>query len=184
MCGRASDFSRLTYLVALHIIQQGGPAADRADAFGSLCNRKPHLCLSWDIVTRRRLAVAQSRHRPGQGGEDVGPFLVPVSGAQEHVVPPVLRVIMACRLGRCRTRIIAQGPSAVVRSTASVTAKDSSFTQLSWLLAVAMMLKPRLAQTAEVSSGTGLIFSGRNVISVSCRSQPIRVSTSRRLSLP
>ena len=59
-------------------------------------------------------------------------------------------------------------------------AEDSSFTPLSRLLAVAMTLKPRRACTASFSSGIGRIFSESTVISVSCTSEPMRVSSSSR----
>jgi len=63
-------------------------------------------------------------------------------------------------------------------------AEESSLTPLSRLLAVAMMLKPRTAWTAVLSSGIGIIFSERTVMSVSWTSLPIRVSSSKRQILP
>ena len=63
-------------------------------------------------------------------------------------------------------------------------AEDSSLTPLSRLLAVAMMLKPRVALMASFSSGMGSVFSLSTVMSVSCVSEPMRVSSSKRTILP
>ena len=63
-------------------------------------------------------------------------------------------------------------------------ALERSFTPLSLLLAVAMMLNPRMACTSLFSSGMGRVFSERMVMSVSCTSEPIRVSSSMRPILP
>ncbi len=57
-------------------------------------------------------------------------------------------------------------------------------TPLSRLLAVAMTLKPGLAWTSSSSSGTGRLFSERMVISASCTSAGMRVSSSTRTSAP
>ena len=65
-----------------------------------------------------------------------------------------------------------------------LSAADSSFTPLSRLLAVAITLKPRVACTSEPSSGMGSIFSDSTVISESCTSAGMRVSSSTRAILP
>ena len=57
-------------------------------------------------------------------------------------------------------------------------------TPLSRLLAVAITLKPGRACTSSSSSGTGNDFSERIVISASCTSAGIRVSSSTRTSDP
>ena len=63
-------------------------------------------------------------------------------------------------------------------------ALESSLTPLSLLLAVAITLKPRIACISLSSSGTGRVFSERMVINVSCTSEPTRVNSSIRASLP
>src|ERR1019366_1282689 len=63
-------------------------------------------------------------------------------------------------------------------------ALDSSFTPRSRLLAVAITLKPRTARTSIPNSGTGSDFSERMVISESCTSAGIRVSSSTRAIFP
>ncbi len=65
-----------------------------------------------------------------------------------------------------------------------VSALDSSLTPLSRLLAVAITLKPLRACTSRPSSGTGSVFSERIVMSVSCTSAGMRVSSSRRAIMP
>ena len=60
----------------------------------------------------------------------------------------------------------------------------NSFTPLSRLLAVAMTLKPLAACTSSPSSGIGSVFSDRIVISVSCTSAGMRVSSSMRAIVP
>ena len=57
-------------------------------------------------------------------------------------------------------------------------------TPLSRLLAVAMTLKPGRACTSSSSSGTGSVFSDRMVISESCTSDGMRVSSSTRAIAP
>ncbi len=63
-------------------------------------------------------------------------------------------------------------------------ALDSSLTPRSRSLAVAIRLKPRTACTSWPSSGIGRIFSDRIVMSVSCTSAGIRVSSSTRAVMP
>jgi hypothetical protein len=63
-------------------------------------------------------------------------------------------------------------------------ADDSSFTPRSRLLAVAMTLKPLTACTSPPSSGMGRVFSERMVMSVSCTSAGMRVSSSTRATRP
>ncbi len=63
-------------------------------------------------------------------------------------------------------------------------AEDRSLTPLSRSLAVAMTLKPRSACTSVPSSGTGSVFSDSMVISASCTSAGIRVSSSMRAIAP
>ena len=63
-------------------------------------------------------------------------------------------------------------------------ALDSSLTPLSRLFAVAMTLKPRTACTSLPSSGTGSVFSDSTVISESCTSAGMRVSSSMRAMRP
>ena len=65
-----------------------------------------------------------------------------------------------------------------------LSAEDSSLTPLSRLFAVAMRLKPRTACTSSLSSGMGRVFSDRMVISVSCTSAGMRVSSSTRAMRP
>ena len=65
-----------------------------------------------------------------------------------------------------------------------LSALDKSFTPLSRLLAVAITLKPRMACTSVFNSGMGMAFSDKMVMSVSCTSAPIRVSSSIRAILP
>ncbi|MNS90953.1 hypothetical protein D3C72_1250250 [compost metagenome] len=65
-----------------------------------------------------------------------------------------------------------------------LSALDSSFTPLSRLLAVAITEKPRVACTSVPSSGTGRVFSDSTVISESCTSAGMRVSSSTRAILP
>ena len=62
-------------------------------------------------------------------------------------------------------------------------AEDSSFTPRSRSLAVAITLKPLAAWTSMPSSGTGSVFSDRIVISASCTSDGMRVSSSMRAIL-
>ncbi len=59
-------------------------------------------------------------------------------------------------------------------------AEDNSFTPRSRSLAVAITLKPLAACTSVPSSGTGRVFSDSTVISASCTSDGIRVSSSIR----
>ncbi len=63
-------------------------------------------------------------------------------------------------------------------------AEDSSFTPRSRSLAVAMTENPLAACTSMPSSGTGRVFSDRIVISASCTSDGIRVSSSTRAIRP
>ena len=63
-------------------------------------------------------------------------------------------------------------------------ALDSSLTPRSRSLAVAITLKPLRACTSVFSSGTGSVFSDRIVISASCTSDGIRVSSSTRAIAP
>ena len=63
-------------------------------------------------------------------------------------------------------------------------ALDRSFTPRSRSLAVAITLKPRTACSSVPSSGTGSVFSDRMVISASCTSDGIRVSSSTRAIWP
>ena len=63
-------------------------------------------------------------------------------------------------------------------------ALDRSFTPRSRSLAVAMTLKPRTACNSVPSSGTGSVFSDKMVISASCTSDGIRVSSSTRAIWP
>jgi hypothetical protein len=65
-----------------------------------------------------------------------------------------------------------------------LSALDSSFTPLSRLLAVAITEKPRTACTSLPSSGMGKSFPDSTVISVSCTSAGMRVSSSTRAILP
>ena len=65
-----------------------------------------------------------------------------------------------------------------------IKALDRSFTPLSRLLAVAITLKPLTAWTSVFNSGTGSDFSERMVISVSCTSLGMRVSSSTRAMRP
>src|SRR5207237_876389 len=89
-------------------------------------------------------------------------------------------------------RDVARGlPAAAEAGSGSTTvlkrrlsAADSSLTPRSRLLAVAMTLKPLIAWTSSPSSATGRAFSERIVISASCTSAGIRVSSSIRTSLP
>lgn len=63
-------------------------------------------------------------------------------------------------------------------------ALDSSLTPRSRSLAVAMTLNPRTAWTSWPSSGSGRVFSDRMVISESCTSAGMRVSSSIRAVMP
>ena len=63
-------------------------------------------------------------------------------------------------------------------------ADDRSFTPRSRSLAVAMTENPWTACTSVPSSGTGSVFSDRIVISASCTSEGIRVSSSTRAIRP
>ena len=63
-------------------------------------------------------------------------------------------------------------------------ALDSSFTPRSRSFAVAITLKPLAAWTSVSSSGTGRVFSLSTVISASCTSLGIRVSSSTRAIRP
>jgi hypothetical protein len=65
-----------------------------------------------------------------------------------------------------------------------INAEERSFTPLSRLFAVAMTLKPRRAWISIPSSGTGSVFSESIVMSVSCTSLGMRVSSSTRASFP
>ncbi len=63
-------------------------------------------------------------------------------------------------------------------------ALDSSLTPRSRSLAVAIRLKPRTASTSCPNSGIGSVFSDRMVMSVSCTSAGMRVSSSTRATAP
>jgi len=63
-------------------------------------------------------------------------------------------------------------------------AEDRSLTPRSRSLAVAMTLKPFTACTSIPSSGTGRVFSDSTVISASCTSAGMRVSSSMRATAP
>lgn len=63
-------------------------------------------------------------------------------------------------------------------------ALDSSLTPRSRSLAVAMTLNPRTAWTSCPSSGMGSVFSDRIVMSESCTSAGMRVSSSIRVVMP
>ena len=63
-------------------------------------------------------------------------------------------------------------------------ALESSLTPRSRSLAVAIRLKPRTAWTSWPSSGIGRVFSDRTVMSVSCTSAGMRVSSSTRAVMP
>ncbi|CAM5514562.1 hypothetical protein SMICM304S_08196 [Streptomyces microflavus] len=63
-------------------------------------------------------------------------------------------------------------------------ALESSLTPRSRSLAVAMTLKPRTAWTSCPSSGMGKVFSDRIVMSESCTSAGMRVSSSTRAVIP
>jgi hypothetical protein len=65
-----------------------------------------------------------------------------------------------------------------------LSALDSSLTPRSRLFAVAMTLKPRRACTSSPSSGIGSVFSDSTVISASCTSDGMRVSSSTRAMDP
>ena len=63
-------------------------------------------------------------------------------------------------------------------------AEDRSCTPLSRSFAVAITLKPRRACTSSLSSGIGSVFSDRIVMSASCTSAGMRVSSSTRAIEP
>ncbi|CAM5654237.1 hypothetical protein SGRIM128S_07329 [Streptomyces griseomycini] len=63
-------------------------------------------------------------------------------------------------------------------------ALERSLTPRSRSLAVAMTLKPRTAWTSCPSSGIGRVFSDRMVMSESCTSAGMRVSSSTRAVIP
>ena len=103
-----------------------------------------------------------------------------VAGGSSSVAPTASR----------RSRTISTSSSALSGSGSTTVLKrrrialERSLTPRSRSLAVAITLKPWTAWISSSSSGIGSDFSDRIVISASCTSDGIRVSSSTRASLP
>ena len=89
---------------------------------------------------------------------------------------------LVCTISTSSSRLLGRGNTTVLKRRCK--ALESSFTPRSRSLAVAMMLKPRVACTSVLSSGMGKVFSERIVIKASCTSDGMRVSSSIRTNWP